>query len=147
MLARPAVAVQCIWGRAWKRSDHWSCGMSECWSLAGRSYWIPGSYAPALSEKGNSLLRLLNKKGFREESMTKVELYAIGTSTTLESNKSLLRLLVIDTTASAGHRDVCRLRAMPRLHGHLHHPRHDRLENRTGRAITGQRLARHQRRD
>src|SRR5215471_20002249 len=34
-------------------------------------------------------LRLLNNKGFREESMTKVELDAIGTSTTLESNKSL----------------------------------------------------------
>jgi hypothetical protein len=57
-----------------------------------RSYWIPGSYAPALSEKGNSFLRLLKNKGFREESMTKVGLYAIGTSTTLESNKSLVRL-------------------------------------------------------
>jgi hypothetical protein len=42
-----------------------------------------------LSEKGNSFLRLLKNKGFREESMTKVGLYAIGTSTTLESNKSL----------------------------------------------------------
>ena len=52
-----------------------------------RSYWIPGSYAPALSEKGNAFLRLLNNKGFREESMTKVELDAIGTSTTLKSNK------------------------------------------------------------
>ena len=62
--------------------------MDKCWSLAGRSYWIPGSYAPALSEKGNSWLRLLNNKGFREESMTKVELDAIGTSTTLESTKS-----------------------------------------------------------
>jgi hypothetical protein len=60
-----------------------------------RSYWIPGSYAPALSEKGNSFLRLLKNKGFREESMTKVGLYAIGTSTTLESNKSpsLLHML------------------------------------------------------
>jgi hypothetical protein len=54
-----------------------------------RSYWIPGSYAPALSEKGNSFLRLLKNKGFREESMTKVGVDAIGTSTTLESNKSL----------------------------------------------------------
>ena len=53
-----------------------------------RSYWIPGSYAHALSEKGNSFLRLLKNKGFREEGMTKVGLYAIGTSTTLESNKS-----------------------------------------------------------
>jgi len=46
-----------------------------------------------LSEKGNSFLRLLKNKGFREESMTKVGLYAIGTSTTLESNKSLGHLL------------------------------------------------------
>jgi hypothetical protein len=30
----------------------------------------------------------LKKKGFKEESMTKVRLYALGTSTTLESNKS-----------------------------------------------------------
>jgi type III secretory pathway component EscV len=30
----------------------------------------------------------LQKKGFKEESMTKVRLYALGTSTTLESNKS-----------------------------------------------------------
>ena len=52
------------------------------------SNWIPGSYAPALSEKGNSFLRLLKNKGFREESMTKVGVDAIGTSTTLESNKS-----------------------------------------------------------
>src|SRR5215510_12084990 len=57
--------------------------------LRVRSYWIPGSYAPALSEKCNSLLRLLKNKGFKEESMTKVGVYAIDTSTTLESNKSL----------------------------------------------------------
>jgi hypothetical protein len=54
-----------------------------------RSYWIPGSYAPTLSEKGNSFLSLLKNKGFRKESMTKGGLDAIGTSTTLESNKSL----------------------------------------------------------
>jgi hypothetical protein len=36
------------------------------------------------------LLRLLKNKGFKEERMTKVESCAIGTSTTLESNKSLL---------------------------------------------------------
>jgi hypothetical protein len=42
-----------------------------------------------LSEKHNSFLRLLKKKGFKKESMTTVGLYAIGTSTTLESNKSL----------------------------------------------------------
>jgi hypothetical protein len=47
-------------------------------------------YAPALSEKYNSFLRLLKNKGFKEERMTKVGLYAIGKSTTLESNKSLL---------------------------------------------------------
>ena len=49
---------------------------------------MPGSYALALSEKGDLFLSLLKNKGFREESMTKVGLYAIGTSTTLESNKS-----------------------------------------------------------
>jgi hypothetical protein len=36
------------------------------------------SYAPMLSEKHNSFLRLLKKKGFKEERMTKVGLYAIG---------------------------------------------------------------------
>ena len=54
-----------------------------------RSYWIPGSYAPALSEKRDSFFRLLKNKGFKEERMTKVRLYAIDKSTTLESNKSL----------------------------------------------------------
>ena len=53
-----------------------------------RSYWIPGSYAPALSENRHSFLTLLKNKGFKEESMTKVRVYAIDTSTTLESNKS-----------------------------------------------------------
>jgi transposase len=59
-----------------------------------RSYWIPGSYAPALSEKRHSFLRLLKNKGFKEESMTKVELYALGISTTLESSTSLLENLI-----------------------------------------------------
>jgi hypothetical protein len=45
-----------------------------------------------LSEKRNSFLRLLKNKGFQEERMTKVGLDAIGSSTTLESNKSLLRI-------------------------------------------------------
>ena len=44
-----------------------------------------------MPEKRNSFLRLLKNKGFKEERMTKVGLYAIGTSTTLESNKSLNR--------------------------------------------------------
>ena len=42
-----------------------------------------------MSEKRNSFVRLLKNKGFKEERTTKVELDAIGTSTTLESNKSL----------------------------------------------------------
>ena len=42
-----------------------------------------------LSEKRNSFLSLLKNKGFKEERMAKVGLYAIGKSTTLESNKSL----------------------------------------------------------
>jgi hypothetical protein len=52
------------------------------------SYWIPGSYAPALSEKPNSFLRLLKNRGFKEKRITKIRFYPIGTSTTLESNKS-----------------------------------------------------------
>jgi len=60
------------------------------YSFLRRSYWIPGSYAPALSEKRSSFLRLLKNRGFKEERMTKIKLYAIGTSTTLESNKSLI---------------------------------------------------------
>jgi len=57
--------------------------------IVARSYWIPGSYAPALPEKHDAFFRLLKTEGFKEESMTQVGLYAIGTSTTLESNKSL----------------------------------------------------------
>jgi hypothetical protein len=41
-----------------------------------------------LSEKRNLCLRLLKNKGFKDESMTKGGPYAIGTSTTLECNKS-----------------------------------------------------------
>jgi hypothetical protein len=61
--------------------------------MAGRSYWIPGSYATTLSENQNSFLRPLKNKGFKEERVTKIGLYAIGKSTTLESNKSLQRCL------------------------------------------------------
>ena len=31
-----------------------------------RSYWIPGSYAPTLSENHNSFLRLLKNKDFKK---------------------------------------------------------------------------------
>ena len=33
----------------------------------GRSYWIPGSLAPALPAKGNALIRPLKNKGFKED--------------------------------------------------------------------------------
>jgi hypothetical protein len=45
-----------------------------------------------LSENHDSFLRLLKKKDFKEESMTQVALDAVGTSTPLESNKSLFSL-------------------------------------------------------
>jgi len=45
-----------------------------------------------LCENRNSFLRLLKNKGFKEEKTTKVGLCAIGKSTTLESNKSLIAL-------------------------------------------------------
>jgi hypothetical protein len=41
-----------------------------------------------VSEKGNSFIRLLKNKGFKEERRTAVALYPIGTSTPPESNKS-----------------------------------------------------------
>jgi hypothetical protein len=41
-----------------------------------------------LSENPNALLRPLKKQGLKKESVTKVGAYDLGTSTTLESNKS-----------------------------------------------------------
>src|SRR5262249_56774284 len=72
-------------GRVIRFTPRWSCSTI----LLRRSYWIPGSYAPTLFENHDSFLRLLKNKDFKEERMTKVELDATGTSTTLESNKSL----------------------------------------------------------
>ena len=49
-----------------------------------RSYWIPGSYAPALSEKRNSFLRLLKNKSVshllhtRRPSHLRAFLYTFG---------------------------------------------------------------------
>src|SRR6516164_7878817 len=55
-----------------------------------RSYWIPGSYAPTLSEERHAFLRPLTKKGYTEERVITIGWYDIGKSTTLESNKSHL---------------------------------------------------------
>jgi len=44
--------------------------------------------APTWSEKRTSVFRPLKKKGFNEERVTTIGLYDIGTSTSLESNKS-----------------------------------------------------------
>jgi hypothetical protein len=54
-----------------------------------RSYWIPGSYTPTESEKHSPFLRPLENKVFQESGVTTIELYDLGTSTALESNKSL----------------------------------------------------------
>jgi hypothetical protein len=53
-----------------------------------------------LSENRNSFLKLLKNKGFKEEGMTKVGLYAIGKSTTLESNKSHPQMLSLHARIS-----------------------------------------------
>ena len=42
-------------------------GLASFATLQGRSYWIPGSYAPLASEKRNSFLRLLKNKAFKKE--------------------------------------------------------------------------------
>jgi len=57
------------------------------WLGLRRSSWMPGASAPALSEKRNAFFRLWKKKGLKEEHMTQVGWYAIGTATTLASNK------------------------------------------------------------
>ena len=43
-----------------------------------------------MSEKGNAFLRPLKKKGFKEVTVTSMRLNNLSTSTTLESNKSLM---------------------------------------------------------
>jgi len=73
---------------------YYSWGGDASASSLSRSYWIPGSYAPLVSEKRNSFLRLLKNKAFKKERRTKNGVYAIGECTTLESNKSLRRLLL-----------------------------------------------------
>src|SRR5262250_418226 len=60
------------------------------WHLIPRSYWIPGASAPTLSEKCNAFLRPLKNEGFKEERGTTRRLDELDTSTTLESNKSLV---------------------------------------------------------
>jgi hypothetical protein len=56
-------------------------------SKSSHSYWIPGSEAPTLSEKGNAFLRPWKNKGFKEERVTRMRLDSLSTSTPLESNK------------------------------------------------------------
>ena len=46
-------------------------GVAACKLNDRRSYWIPGSYAPVLSEKRNSFSGLLKNKGSKEERKTK----------------------------------------------------------------------------
>jgi hypothetical protein len=75
--------------------EHTPCRSTEagtqgpCQGNRIRSSWIPGSSAPTWSEHRNSFLRALKTKGFTKERVTKVRVYDRGTSTTLESNKSL----------------------------------------------------------
>jgi transposase len=75
-----------------KRLRKENARLKEERDILKRSYWIPGSYAPALSEKHNAFLRPLKNKGFKEESGAKFGLDAISMSTTLEADKSLVIL-------------------------------------------------------
>jgi hypothetical protein len=43
---------------------------------------------PRCPRSATHFVRLLKNKSFKEESMAKARLYTIGTSTTMESNKS-----------------------------------------------------------
>ena len=57
-----------------------------------RSYWIPGSYTSLLSKNRNVILSPLKSKGSKEEIVTKIGLYYLLKSTTLESTKSLIQI-------------------------------------------------------
>ena len=54
-----------------------------------RSYAIPGSSAPTLSEKCHPFLRPCHKKGCKEDRVTRMRLHNLSTSTILASNTSL----------------------------------------------------------
>src|SRR6516164_431370 len=58
-------------------------------SHLGRSYWIPGSSTPTASEKRSPFVRPWKQKEFQESGVTTSALDDLGTSTTLQSNKSL----------------------------------------------------------
>ena len=55
-----------------------------------------------MSKNRNAFLRLLKNMGLKNERMTKVGLYAIDKSTTLESNKSLGFILIVCVQAFLG---------------------------------------------
>ena len=78
-----------------------------------------------LSEKRNLCLRLLKNKGFKDESMTKGGSYAIGTSTTLESNKSLGKNAVVvmeqKVVTMVSRNGLPQLRRRPRRRGMCRH--------------------------
>src|SRR3989442_3651638 len=60
--------------------------------ITSSSYWIPGSEASMVPRNLHLFLRALKNKGLKEEIVTKIGLDDLGTSTTLESNKSQMRL-------------------------------------------------------
>src|SRR5215831_9905901 len=79
-----------MWGRPSMGSPCPQIGMrSRCSGLGRRSYWIPGSSTPTASEKRSPFLKPLQNKVFQESRVTTIALDDIGTSTTLESNKSV----------------------------------------------------------
>src|SRR5215475_2051136 len=59
-----------------------------------RSCWIPGSSAPTWSAHRNAFLTFLKKKGLTKEGATKVGGDDLGRSTTLESNKSPIKIML-----------------------------------------------------
>jgi hypothetical protein len=54
-----------------------------------RSYAIPGSSAPTLSEKCHPFFRPWHKKGCKEDRVTRMRLHNLSPSTILASNTSL----------------------------------------------------------
>ena len=63
--------------------------------IAGALLLDSGVLCSYVVREAQLILRLLKNKGFKEERMTKIGLYAIGRSKTMESNKSQVRILLL----------------------------------------------------
>src|SRR5713101_2370469 len=115
----------------WRRMSSWPYGEKASWAMM-RCKGLIGDGSPWTRDAQE-----INASPRRARRRPCPPWWTPGSA---KQSLAFLRLLIVDPTASAGDRDVPRLRGVSHLHGHRHHPRHVRLEDRVGGAITGQRL-------